>query len=82
MHVGKKKILCWQENMHEIEIKIKGHIDPSWLDQLEELRITYTVTGETLLTGFIQDQSALYGLINQLASLGLELISVSNLPKL
>ncbi len=67
--------------MQEIEIKVKGHIDPSWLEQLEDLHITYTLTGETLLTGPIKDQSALYGLINLLASLGLELIFVSNLPK-
>jgi hypothetical protein len=67
--------------MQEVEIKVKGHIDQSWSEQLEGLHIDYTTTGETILTGFIQDQSALYGLINHLASLGLELVFVSSLPE-
>ena len=64
--------------MHEVEIRVKGHIDQSWSEELEGLGITYTPDGNTLLNGAIQDQSTLYGLINQLASLGLELISVSS----
>ena len=35
---------------------------------------------DTLLTGSLPDQSALYGLINQLAALGLQLLQIRRLP--
>jgi hypothetical protein len=62
--------------MQEIEIRVKGHMDPDWSGWLGDLSPKHLATGETLLTGNVRDQSALYGLLERLASLGLELRSV------
>jgi len=39
--------------------------------------VTYTENAETILTGIIQDQSALYGLMGKLRDLGVSLIMVN-----
>jgi hypothetical protein len=62
--------------MQQIEIRVKGQIDRNWSDRLEGLTITHTEGGETLLTGSVRDQAALHGLLDRLADLGLQLVSV------
>jgi hypothetical protein len=37
--------------------------------------------GDTVLSGVLADQSALHGVLTQIESLGLELISVHRLPQ-
>ncbi len=64
--------------MLRAEIRVKGQIDEDWSDWFEGLAITFTVQDETILTGEIADQSALYGLIAKLRDLGLPLISVDS----
>jgi len=64
--------------MQTVEIKIKGQVDPDWSDSMAGLKITPTMDGNTLLSGRIRDQSALYGLLSHLSNLGLQLISVSS----
>jgi hypothetical protein len=63
--------------MEEVQICIRGHIERSWAGRLNYLTVYHTVHGETLLTGMMPDQSAIYGLLNKLSNLGLQLISVS-----
>jgi hypothetical protein len=63
--------------MQQMEIRIKGRIDKQWSDWLGNLSITYAENGETVLTGLVRDQAALYGLLNRLSSLGLQLNSVN-----
>jgi hypothetical protein len=63
--------------MQQIEIRVKGQIDRNWSGRLEGLTITHTEGGETLLTGSVRDQAALHGLLDRLAGLGLQLISVA-----
>ena len=63
--------------MSQVEIRIKGHLDPSWADWLEGFTITHTQEGHTLLTGRVSDQAALYGLIAKLRDLGAKLISAN-----
>jgi hypothetical protein len=62
--------------MQQVEIRVKGQIDQRWSEWLEGLTITHTMEGETVLTGGVVDQSALYGLIARLRDLGLPLLSV------
>jgi hypothetical protein len=62
--------------MQSIEVRVKGRIDEHWSDWFEGLTITYTDQGETLLTGEVVDQAALYGLLARLRDLGLPLVSV------
>ncbi|HTX78752.1 MAG TPA: hypothetical protein VMC62_03750, partial [Longilinea sp.] len=58
---------------------VRGHLDRGRSDWFEGLEITFT-NGDTLLTGRIQDQTALYSLLDKMRDLGLELISVEQLP--
>jgi hypothetical protein len=68
-----------QENftMLDVEIHIKGHIAPHWSDWFEGLTITQT-DDETILTGEVDDQSALFGLLARVRDLGLSLVSVES----
>ena len=63
--------------MQQVEIRVKGQIDERWSEWLEGLDITHTGEGETVLTGSVIDQSALYGVIARLRDLGLPLLSVN-----
>jgi hypothetical protein len=59
------------------QIRIKGHLSGEWKDWFEGLTITLEKDGNTLLTGLVNDQAALLGLIKKVRDLGLTLISVS-----
>ena len=59
------------------QIRIKGHLGPQWADWFGGLTITLEDNGETLLTGPVVDQAALYGLLRKVRDLGLPLISVT-----
>ena len=65
--------------VQQVEIRVKGHIDRDWSDWIGGLTITHTSPGETVLTGSVRDQAALYGLLSRLADLGLQLIALSSL---
>ena len=64
--------------MEEIEIRIRKQINFDWSDWLSGLSVTQTNHGETILSGFIRDQSALRGLINMIADLNLPLSSMES----
>jgi hypothetical protein len=59
------------------QIKVPGHLDESWADWGRRMTLTVESDGSpvTILTG-IFDQAALHGLLRQLYSRGLPLISV------
>ena len=59
------------------QIRIKGHIGCEWTDWLDGMIITPEDNGDTLLTGSLVDQAALYGLLRKVRDLGLPLVSVS-----
>jgi hypothetical protein len=63
--------------MLRAEIRVKGQIDAHWSDWFEGLTVTHTDQEETVLTGLVVDQSALYGLLAKLRDLGLPLLSVN-----
>jgi len=58
------------------EIRVEGHLNRGWEEWFGGLVLTYTETGETILTGALRDQSALYGVLMRMRDLGLTLISV------
>jgi hypothetical protein len=60
-----------------VKILLGGHLDKEWLDWLEGVTILHTGGNQTLLSGSIQDQAALYGLITKLRDLGFRLMSIS-----
>ncbi|MFN2272505.1 MAG: hypothetical protein ACK2US_16810 [Anaerolineae bacterium] len=64
--------------MLRVEIRVKGQIDEHWSSWFEDLALTYTDQDETVLSGSVADESALYGLIARLRDLGLALVSVDS----
>ena len=60
------------------EIKIKSHLDPHWSDWFAGLKMTHLPGDETLLSGMLPDQAALYGLLERVRDLNLTLISVTH----
>jgi len=63
--------------MKQVEIRIKGKIDKGWMDWFGNLAITHSSQGDSILTGSVQDQAELRGILSRLADLNLELISVN-----
>ena len=59
------------------QIMIEGHLGREWADWFGGLTITLEKTGDTLLTGPVVDQAALYGLLKKVRDLGLTLISIN-----
>jgi hypothetical protein len=59
------------------QIRIKDHLSREWADWFGGLTITLEENGDTLLTGPVIDQSALYGLLKKVRDLGMALVSVN-----
>ena len=59
------------------QIRLKGHLDDRWADWFGGLTITLEENGDTLLTGPVPDQAALFGLLRRVRDLGMQLISVN-----
>lgn len=64
--------------MQQVEIRVRGCLDPEWSEWLEGLTITHLPQDITSLKGSVADQAALYGLLTKLRDLGLTLISVAS----
>jgi len=70
------------DNTHEhhgdwYEIRIQGRLDGRWSTWLDDLNLSYTHDGATVLRGRITDQAALHGLLHKVRDLGLPLLSVA-----
>lgn len=61
------------------EICIRGRVTERLGSALEGMRLESGTTG-TVFTGEIRDQSQLYGLLDRVRDLGLELVSVQPQP--
>ncbi len=64
------------EKPYFYEIRVEGHITDRWSDWFDGLAICNEPGGQTLLSGKIFDQSALFGILNKLQGLHLILVSV------
>lgn len=58
-------------------IRVKGHLDETLASWFEGFTISNLEDGEAELSGTLQDQAALQGVLNQISSLGLTLLSVN-----
>jgi hypothetical protein len=65
-------------SMLQVEVRVKGCIGKEWSEWFGGLTISQSSPDETVLTGLVTDQAALYGIISRLRDLGLELASVSS----
>ena len=60
------------------QIRLRGILDSKWSDWFDGLALTPAANGETLVTGPVADQAALYGLLNKIRDIGLPLLSVNS----
>jgi hypothetical protein len=60
------------------EIQVKGQLDNSWSERMGNLEMKLLPEGEMILRGYIEDQAALMGILNNLYNLNLTIISVTN----
>ncbi len=58
------------------QIRIGSQLNEHWTAWFDQMTLTQEDNGDTLLTGPVVDQSALYGLLRKVRDLGLPLISV------
>jgi hypothetical protein len=59
------------------EIRLTGRLDARWGTWFDGLIITHEVDGTTVISGQIEDQAALHGLLQRVRDLGLPLVSVT-----
>ncbi len=64
---------------YRYEIRIEGHLGPRWGDWFEGLSIQNAPDGQTILSGMLCDQAALFGVLAKIHDLNLTLISVQRL---
>ena len=58
------------------QIRVKGVLDEKWADWFEGFEMSSLSNGETLLSGSVRDQAALYGVLGKIHRLGLTLMLV------
>ena len=61
------------------QIRLAGHLSHQWSDWFAGLAITLEEGGDTLLTGPVVDQAALFGLLKKVRDLGMPLVSLHRL---
>jgi len=59
------------------QIRVRSHLGSDWTDWFGGLTITLEDDGNTLLTGPVVDQAALYGVLKKVRDLGMPLVSVN-----
>ena len=65
-------------NTSMYQIRLQGHLNRKWIDWFEGLTMTLEDDGNTLLTGPVVDQAALYGYLKKVRDLGIPLLSVNS----
>lgn len=59
------------------EVTLRGELSPEWSDWFEGLAIILQADGTTRLSGVLEDQAALHGLLRAIRDVGLSLVSVN-----
>ena len=60
-------------------VVVAGEIDSSWVDHFAGMTLEAGTPGETRLSGYLPDQAALQGILEQLHSLSIPILSVVRL---
>jgi hypothetical protein len=63
------------------QIHLTGHLSPHWSQWLDNMQITHTPEGETILRGRLEDQAALFGLLAKLRDLGTPLLALRRIEE-
>jgi hypothetical protein len=67
-----------QQQAYVYHIQVEGTLSSEWQDWFGGMQI-YRQNDATILSGRLPDQTALFGILNRLASLNLALISLQRL---
>jgi hypothetical protein len=59
------------------QIRVKGHLSSQWADWFGGLEVENQPDSEAMLSGTLPDQAALYGILNRMRDLGLELVALN-----
>ena len=62
------------------EIRVEGHLAVDWSDWFEGLTVHQEASGETVLSGSL-DQAALHGVLAKVRDLGLALLTVQRMDR-
>ena len=52
-------------------IRVRGRLDEQWSGWFEGMRISLEDDGTTVLSGYLEDQAALFGVLKKIRDLGL-----------
>lgn len=61
----------------QYEIRVHGHLDDRWAGWFEGMTLTQEQDGNTLISGQVIDQAALFGLLRKVRDIGMPLVSVN-----
>lgn len=62
--------------MYQVKIRVKGKLDAEWSEWFGGLAVDHILAQDTVLTGQVVDQTALFGILTKVRDLGLQLVSV------
>jgi len=57
-------------------IRVRGQLDEQWSGWFQGMRISLEDDGTTVLSGYLEDQAALFGVLKKIRDLGLPLLSI------
>jgi len=60
-------------------IRVRGILPAKWAEWFDGFAISYEAGEDTVLTGTVADQAALYGLISRVRDLGLSLVAIERI---
>ena len=63
------------------EIRVRGHLDNRWAALFDGLALAHHENGETVLSGYLADQAALYGVLARIRDLNIVLLSVQRMER-
>jgi hypothetical protein len=63
------------------QIRLKGHLGEQWANWFDGLTISMAENGDTLLTGPVADQAALFGLLRKVRDVGIPLVAITCLDQ-
>lgn len=58
------------------QFRVKGYLDPERSEWFDGLTISHNEQGESILSGSIADQAALFGILTKIRDAGLALVEV------
>jgi hypothetical protein len=61
------------------QIRIKNHLDETWINWFFPLVVVNEANGEAILIGTVRDQAELHGLLNRVFELNLTLLAVNRI---